>query len=479
MKFLTVFLILSCLVLTNTFLFSSTIEKVDNKLKYNEQIAQTTDEVEDVEDEDADLDEDVDDEDASGEDSDIDEAEADETEEASEETATESKEPIEMLEKSELPEKDVKRKIKKTKYVLADIEKIKNGDKEVLKTIYYYEFENILQILNENASQKKGSFADGISDKPVEKRKALKGFLGGLFNKDPRIRMASASIIKELLKNIKAIQVPSKRKDGVALTKEEKEKLTQKYKRQYYQIVLYIHSDTRKCYYLETVNRNKYLSTNRQGQQYLENVYQEVNILDLVIVREITLERLKTGSLKAKDFTVVNSRIFESLTVKIDNEPDYAVPINVLNNRISILTYSLGNPDPAVRKKAAELLLAEYYAKGTDNQTKNKIDKARANYLVLDDAFREYIKKEEEALKKEMAKKALEEQKERERLEKEKALAEKEKAEKEAADDEEDIDDEDTDEEDIDDEDTDDEDTDEEDIDEEDIDEEDTDEEVE
>ncbi len=295
--------------------------------------------------------------------------------------------------KSQEPKKGIR-----TVFAMRQIERIKGGDKKFLVKIRYHRFENLMLIIGEDAKKNKKSPIDDLAGKPKAKIKLIKSFLGGLYNVDPRIRLTSALSLRDLIKALKGIVIPSKTRDGLELTEKEKEKLSNKYRTLYYNTIVAMQPDTRRIWYIETVTKKKYLSRTLVGEPVSETVYKEINALDLFITREITLERLKTGSLKAKDFRRLSPRVFWVITQKIDDkESDENIPIYSLDNPVDILIAGLGNSHPKVREVSVNYLIQIYYspAAETDNQTKNKIEAASDDYLILAEAFKAYIKKRE------------------------------------------------------------------------------------
>jgi len=341
---------------------------------------------------------------------------------------------IQMIEENEIQFK-FQRVPQRTSGILKDLDDIKKGNRQLIRKMDFQYLENIILIIYEDSQKNKRTFAEEFADRPNGKRMVIKSFLGGLYNRDPRVRIISVYVLREMLRGLQEYKLPEKDKDGEELSEDKQNKLKEKYEKLYYQTIIDMQPDTRRSWFIETANYNKYLSSTIKGEPVLVSSYKQINSLDLYVTRIIIVNKLKKGEYKPEDFSFANPRLFYALTERIGNEPDYDIPINYLvNQRIDILVSSLGHGEERVRQRSANLLLEIYYSKSADNLTKNKIESARIKYPILDKTFVAYIKKEEEALKKEEAKRKLIEQREKERLEQErieKERLEKEKAEKE------------------------------------------------
>lgn len=306
-------------------------------------------------------------------------------------------------------------KVKRTPYLMDLIEKVKVGDLKLFNDMRFTTYKDILLILKEDADNEKLSPVDNFGDKPFQIKNAIKTFVGGLSNLDPRIRVSSAKTLRSLLTKYKELKVPNKDDEGREYTPEDKEKLARQYQDNYHAILKAMKPFTRKAWYIETVTRKRYLTTNVLGEEVKNPiVYEEINCLDLYVTRELTVKRIDEGEMLDQDFVYVNPRTFKALTERIcsDDNENY-IPIYYLNDSVSILIYSLNNYDPKVRKKAAHLLVQLYYspAIASDNQTKLKIEKARLDSIELDEAFKDYIGQQEELqrIREAEAKKAAEE----------------------------------------------------------------------
>jgi hypothetical protein len=278
--------------------------------------------------------------------------------------------------------------------VVYGVTQIKSGDSNFLKEVGYILLKDMVLMLNENARNNKSLVIDELGRNPYLKLKTLKSFIGGLYNKDPRVRLTSVIAIKHLLRSLKDVKVPKKSKRGISLNEGVRDGLKKKYKDIYIKTINILAVNTNRAWLVETVNKRKYLCIAINGKLVLANVYNEINDLDLFIVRELSLAKLNVGTLKPEDFTHTRLRVIRSLTKKLSNEPDYSVPVNsdlLLEDRVDILINSLGNTNKKVKRLAASHLLAMYYKKTTDNQAKNKIEFARKNNIFLDNMFKKYI----------------------------------------------------------------------------------------
>ncbi len=281
---------------------------------------------------------------------------------------------------------------------LIEINKIKKGNGKYLATIRFHIIERLVKIINSEAKKSNKHPLDYLGTLPTEKIKLLKSFLGGLYNSDPRIRMLSSNSVKLLIISLKNIKIPEKTNLGIDLTEKQKQKLKLRYNKLYIDTVTAIQKITRRAWYIETVNKKIYLTLKITGEPVKLNTYKVINSLDLYVTREIVLIRLKNGTIQPKDFIDADPRIFATLTEKMDESDD--VPIYSVEKNLEILMYSLQNEEPKVKIKASNLLVLLYHSPGVDNQTKNRIDKARKKYPELDKSFNDYVKKELDEIKK-------------------------------------------------------------------------------
>ncbi|MDH4128818.1 MAG: hypothetical protein OEV44_08705, partial [Spirochaetota bacterium] len=248
----------------------------------------------------------------------------------------------------------------RTPSMLSKIARIKRGDNIILKEIRFDTFKNLLLIINEDAIRNNKTIDEELAVNPIEKRKIIKTLIGGIYNADPRVRLASVYGMKIILKSLENVKIPEKTKSGVPYTEDEKEKLNKKYKKIYYRTILDIHPETRRAWYLETVKelksytpaydktkpqkspiswrdslqndkedgdskftykdgkkyytpaknwKNEYLGLTIKGEPILQTVYNELNMLDLYVTRIIVVSRIQAGTLGREDLRRADPRI--------------------------------------------------------------------------------------------------------------------------------------------------------------------------
>jgi len=291
-------------------------------------------------------------------------------------------------------------------YERSKIKKLKSGDSQYLVKERYHRFERIITAIGDYAKYKKKKPVDYLAEKPIIRLKLIKTFIGGLRNPDPRIRLTSTLAINDILLSLRDLPAPTKDKDGNELSDEEKEKYQKRYKNIYFKTIVYVQPETRRAWYIETVEKRKgkvmkCLTKNLAGEPVSETVTTQIDKLDLYVTREYVLGKLRNGSLKPKDFKRADPRVFQSLTEKIEGDKEETAAIHQLDNKMDILISGLSNPDKKLRKKLAGIMVKAYFEADLDNLEKNKIEKARDSYPVLELAFKDYIKAEEERKKKE------------------------------------------------------------------------------
>ncbi len=142
------------------------------------------------------------------------------------------------------------------------LNKVRHGDRNVIKNITYHNLINISEYIRLKAEQRKKTFIHILLIKdPKEWAKgAVRAFSAGLFNKDPRVRLYSAHIL---------LKFSAKRR---WFEKDVQRALD------------------RRGFHAETVNKVKYSYTNMYGRIHNENLIDSLNRL-LTVGNEVVLIR--------------------------------------------------------------------------------------------------------------------------------------------------------------------------------------------
>ncbi len=245
------------------------------------------------------------------------------------------------------------------KDIEARLNDIQLGKSGILDDIYYQDLQNLLDFVIARAKNRKTNPVIELT-KNFEARKEVRhAFLEGLQNKDPRVRLSSIIVLKNIGLN------PDMQKE------------------------------VRKVLYVESVQSSSYVVKNLEGKTYRSTILEDLNKLDKLITRQIMSERLKSGSLSSEDFSTMSSDLILPLIDTIEqDEPKEAVPIRTLKDReVDFLIAGLNNKNLDIKTRCAERLSAIYYNPQTLGIVKSLIEKhAEQSYILRNQLKEDYSK---------------------------------------------------------------------------------------
>ncbi|MDH4128854.1 MAG: hypothetical protein OEV44_08885 [Spirochaetota bacterium] len=234
------------------------------------------------------------------------------------------------------------------KMVEKGIAKIKEGNEEFLKYITYDNlriFVRGLMIVGGNQYPPLGVLTSGTYEELV-----TKSFLGGLRNKDPRIRLFSVNILKSFSPDLAMI------------------KKIMKY------IKMETDFDTNHHYFDIDLN------------VHLGNIKIEMLIMSKHVrrreLKKIIFDNSKTHP---SIFIRISKETFVILADRISDEPERDIPLNSFKeDKINFFIAGLLNRDVYIKERCAEFIYQIYYTKGTSNETKERINKLRSDPFTFE-----------------------------------------------------------------------------------------------
>jgi hypothetical protein len=234
--------------------------------------------------------------------------------------------------------------------------KIKKGNSSFLRKISYIKYRLFLRGIN--------IYAKSLRVHPIEilsidrlssskkKKNITNALIGGIKNRDPRVRLSVAYFFKEL-----------------ELSYNVEKKLFEIFKK-------------------ETVETGYYVFVDPELNIHEANPQFELVLIQKFLERKRLVSLIKRNIIAADDMANIKRHFFNLLTERIANEPSNQVPISFFGvNKIDYFIAGLSNKDSYIKQKCAEHIYLLF--PNLDSEKQKEVEKLIDKFYMLKLVFRQ------------------------------------------------------------------------------------------